>query len=173
MNRIMENSFYTPPQKIKTWSEIKSISRKSISLSSSKTKLSLSRTKQRFSFCNENLNKNSSLRDEQLSKYFNTPPAISAKEKVLSPKPPPLKLSQFCIDDVENIPPNINMSPFDRNLSSSRTSTNSFDCDSTPENRDVIMMQLTPKPYPGMEKIQRDLNSPSARARVRAMQALK
>lgn len=187
MNR---NLFENPSKTICNKQTPKNVcaSRKSFSNESSNRRLSFSSQKKKrqsiSSFPNNN-NTPQSARDEQLKKYFNTPqthtnsPYQKMSRSPLSKTPCSLlsrKISQVCIDDVENIPPNLvkqkemlpceKLNPVLVEEQISQTPPNSTNCVEVHKN-------ITPKQNPMYDRIRRDLNSPSAGVRIRALKALK
>lgn len=173
---LFENMYYTPPL-LKSNAKTPIASCKSLSQTSNK-RLSFSSQKKKRNSLFPGKESTPSQRDEQLQKLFsNTSKFNSSYEKnsrssttysALSQK-----ISEVCIDDVENIPPKLTrMLPQEKSSLSNgflaHTPPNNVDCTNESNNKNI-----TPKQNPMYDRIRRDLNSPSAGVRIRALKALK
>lgn len=173
---LFENIYYTPPHLnsnpktlIASCKSTSQISNKRLSFSSQK--------KKRNSIIPSGV-KTPSQRDEQLQKLFSNSPKCNSPYDKNARSPTTYsalsqKISEVCIDDVENIPPKLTgMLPQEKSSLSygilSHTPPNNVDCTNEANNKNI-----TPKQNPMYDRIRRDLNSPSAGVRLRALKALK
>ncbi|XP_039953021.1 uncharacterized protein LOC120769998 [Bactrocera tryoni] len=103
----------------------------------------------------------------ELSDYVSSPDAMPQREKLLISQSPPVTFNEVIYEDIENNPveiaagsPNSNI----EHITNTQINTNNTKETSKP---------TTFSKNPQMARIQRDLNSPSASLRVRAIRALK